>query len=697
MRRYAVVLLLSASLHPSTRPPEAAEPAIESLVRDLRSSDAAARARARQLLPRRGFHAAAAVFPHLTDPDPATAKAVFDILFEVANQSCAPGREVEAGRMAEMLMPLVGPDRTERERVLGLRLLERTVPPGYDLSPIAAMLAEGGVLRDKARAALERIGTPAAAAALRNALQSSEPEFQCAILNSLGTMEDSESLDDILNWTRSRSPDVRAAAVRALAWTGEPNYLPAAQEVVSTAAGENRADALDAMLRLLNAMEARTAERDLVRGAYLELLEKEEGSFRDAALAGLGRVGDADCVPAILAAMEEADPRTELNALAALRSLPDPAATGALGERYTEIPERFRPAVVEALGDRRDAAALPVLEAAVISDQPGLRFAALRALGAAGCVEGIPALVNAAGHGSDPEKDTARAAILTLAENLQRTGDTEGAGRAFVAAFEVAATEPERVAALHGIAACPAPEAYHAVMEVSPEGDLREPVIQALVGVAETTARTGANQKALAAIEKAGTLGPDGETLARMANVLHAMGLHVDAASMLGIVSQWWLLGPFELGEGEEGWKSDLIGEPDVRLDEAVAAGGKRFHWKPAVSTDIIGRLDLRKEIADRDLCVGYAYAEVVVDRETDAELRLGVDDSEKVWVNGELVFELFAPRGLTPDADRIPIRLRAGSNPILLKIWQKNMGWEFCARITVPDGTPLRFRQQKP
>ena len=46
--------------------------------------------------------------------------------------------------------------------------------------------------------------------------------------------------------------------------------------------------------------------------------------------------------------------------------------------------------------------------------------------------------------------------------------------------------------------------------------------------------------------------------------------------------------------------------------------------------------------IADRDNCIGYAYAEIELDQPVDGVLLLGVDDCEKIWVNGKNVFEQF-------------------------------------------------------
>ena len=108
-----------------------------------------------------------------------------------------------------------------------------------------------------------------------------------------------------------------------------------------------------------------------------------------------------------------------------------------------------------------------------------------------------------------------------------------------------------------------------------------------------------------------------------------------DLLGLLGIIGRWWVVGPFDLGEKNEGWATSYIGEPNVNVVARYMAGKTRRQWKRVESQDPHGKIDLRATIADRDNCIGYAYAEIELPRPADAVLLLGVDDSEKIWVNG--------------------------------------------------------------
>jgi hypothetical protein len=80
--------------------------------------------------------------------------------------------------------------------------------------------------------------------------------------------------------------------------------------------------------------------------------------------------------------------------------------------------------------------------------------------------------------------------------------------------------------------------------------------------------------------------------------------------------------------------------------------------------------------------------------------LEIGSDDGVKVWLNDKLIHAHNTFRGLTPGSDKVKVTLKAGWNPLLLKVTQLNQGWEFCARFVKPDGSAienLRFDASEP
>jgi len=70
----------------------------------------------------------------------------------------------------------------------------------------------------------------------------------------------------------------------------------------------------------------------------------------------------------------------------------------------------------------------------------------------------------------------------------------------------------------------------------------------------------------------------------------------------------------------------------------------------------------------------------------------MGSDDGIKVWVNGDVIHENNIDRGTLLDQDQAPAKFRAGKNAILVQVTQNTGGWDFCVRLTRPDGAVLPF-----
>jgi hypothetical protein len=72
-----------------------------------------------------------------------------------------------------------------------------------------------------------------------------------------------------------------------------------------------------------------------------------------------------------------------------------------------------------------------------------------------------------------------------------------------------------------------------------------------------------------------------------------------------------------------------------------------------------------------------------------DAVLALGTDDGVVVWLNDKEVHRFEGGRAYTSKQDRVPIRLQAGANKLLLKINQGGGDWGYCVHVETKDGRP--------
>jgi HEAT repeat protein len=690
-RRVWLALVLMLTLSPVT----AWASTVDALVAVIAGNDEKARADARQAFRHESIEAVPRLLPLLAKEDDRVWRAAFNILADFANSVSVPGREADRAAVTTELMTLVAPAQPEAVKIRGLRLLPLVVPDGYEVGPVAALL-DSPELREKARAALRDIGTPEARTALRNYLKKADPEFQCAILDALGQLHDTASIAVFKDFTANQEPRLRVAAARALSWTGDPAYLAAVTQVAASADPATRSDAWDARLRLLNSIADKGGNWQLVVNEFQAMLQTDDSLLKQASLAGLGRIGDGSCVAPIFAAIKDADNPTWMIGIAALRSLQGVDVARALVTAYPDLPPNAQLEIIPVLGAKKHALVLPVLIDAAKSTDPAFRSAAFAALGATGLPEAMETLVTAARDGQGADKPAAAAALLDLADALRLENKPKQAGPAYLAALQSAQDKESRSRALTGITLCPVAEAYDLVKKAASDKDLQEPAVQALVGIAGVFAKAKQKDKALEAYQTIQQLNPSMAAAQEVVKGMYALGAKVDLSGALGIVTSWWVVGPFDLGPENQGWNADYLNrEPHVNLKSSYPSGDKTVAWKHLLSDDPNGKIDLRANLADRDQCIGYAYTEITVKQDTDAVLRVGADDSEKIWVNGKKVYERFIARGLVVDQDKVSVKLTAGKNTILMKVWQNTLGWEFCMRIATPDGAPVSFIQK--
>ncbi|MFO0908965.1 MAG: HEAT repeat domain-containing protein [Isosphaeraceae bacterium] len=189
---------------------------IGALVAQLEGSDEPARSLARQLLPREGVAVVPRVVPLLGRDNASISQAAYQVLSDIAHDASAPGHEADRRAVTEQLLGLVAKSQSRSVRLMGLRLLPIVAPEGVDLGPVAALLGDPE-LREKARVALEEMGTTEARAALRKRLGETDPVFAIALLNALGRLGDKPSLATMRTLAGHAYPGVRSAAARALA------------------------------------------------------------------------------------------------------------------------------------------------------------------------------------------------------------------------------------------------------------------------------------------------------------------------------------------------------------------------------------------------------------------------------------------------------------------------------------------------
>ena len=160
-------------------------------------------------------------------------------------------------------------------------------------------------------------------------------------------------------------------------------------------------------------------------------------------------------------------------------------------------------------------------------------------------------------------------------------------------------------------------------------------------------------------------------------------------------ITAWQVAGPYMQDGKEYSQLFDIVFPPE-------SAGAEGVKWQgapPGFDAKHPWILDLLKAFGGEQR-VAYARTWVHCDQQQPVLLELGTDDGVKVWFNSSVVHTNNTFRGIQPGTDKVNVTLKAGWNPLLLKVTQLNQGWAFCARFRKPDGSHLdglRFSAQPP
>jgi len=201
-------------------------------------------------------------------------------------------------------------------------------------------------------------------------------------------------------------------------------------------AGELESSSPDRQALLISALADRNDEA--VLPTIMSIAKARNNQARQAALLVLGKVGDAACLPTLLAAAVESDQSVADAAMNALEILPGSSVNNDLAALLPKAQGRRRLALVELAGRRRIPAVDALVEAADDADV-SLRHAALASLGATVNQDELSLLVERIA--SPKENGDREALAAALLEASVRMPDREACGRELATAMAGQPTE----------------------------------------------------------------------------------------------------------------------------------------------------------------------------------------------------------------------------------------------------------------
>jgi HEAT repeat protein len=310
-----------------------------------------------------------------------------------ANDAASPKEETQK---------LVGVLKSEAPLFEKAKACQRLAVVGTkEAIPVLSALLGDEKLAHYARFALEPIPDPSVDDAFREALGTLKGRLLVGVINSLGARRDPKAIGPLTKLMSGPDGELAPAAVAALGRIGTSEAAAALGQALSSAPPALRPAISEASLACAERLLAQGRREEAV-GLYDSVRKAElPEHIQAAAMRGAIVARKADGLPLLIEKLQTGDPVSLSVALVVTRELEGNEVTRALVENLGKLSPERQALVIAALGDRGDGAARPrVLEAAK-SAPPQARLAAIRALRRLGDASSVPVLLEAAARSGE--------------------------------------------------------------------------------------------------------------------------------------------------------------------------------------------------------------------------------------------------------------------------------------------------------
>ncbi|MFO1499717.1 MAG: HEAT repeat domain-containing protein [Verrucomicrobiota bacterium] len=602
-----------------------------------------------------------------------------------------------------------------RVRTAAMRGLVACSPEGIRVT-LSALQSDEPLLVRAARGCIQSM--PGAEATRRFAaeLVFLPKAAQIMLVTALAARGDGAALPAVRNAVNSRDPELRVSALEALGVLGDRSVVEPLVQAASEATG----------ISTVALSSLRSLRGDGVDQAIVRQLNQVEPSLAARLIAVLASRHAIAVVESLLPLANVADPQVACEASAALGQMAEPFHLVELLKMLSDPPnELTRDCLEQAIGSiasrSGDVASLSNLIVGLLEKEgsQGVRGSFIRVLGRIGDGTALQAVTAAWAASSEPLRDIALHALAewpnpgalpSLMEVFEQTQDPTCRGlvlKAVVRLTDPTANPPtlpdnlqvyERLMsrlrdpgewrlAVSGLSSLNDSGAINVIAPLLDLEPIKEEAASALVKLAVSIASSDP-ASAAHACELALKVVANPITEKRAAELLGELQRSRD------YIFTWQLAGPYSQ-PGKSGQELfDVVFPPELPEDS-------RTHWRLVNGTFKPGEpvvLNLAEIVGGIERVV-YLRTAVYSDRPRPVRLRLRTDDGVKAWVNGRVVHTRNVVRSLTSGEDEVPVTLRTGWNALLLKVTQAEGEWGACAQLRTvdrpePDG--LRFDAER-
>lgn len=282
-----------------------------------------------------------------------------------------------------------------------------------DAVPALAGLLGDEQLNHMARYALETIPNPAVDDALRAALGNLKGRPLVGVIGSLGVRRDAKAVTPLSGLLRNADAEVAQAAARALGSIGNSGAAKALSDALTGVPAANQLAFCEGLFRCAETLAAK-GERPEAMGIYdrLRALPGAPHQVRAGALRGAVLVRGNDGVTMLVEAIRGDDFVLVAAAARIAMEMPGASVTRALAGELGRHSADKQILLIQTLGKRGDAGALPAVLALAREGAKTVRVAAIRVLPEIGGASAVPMLAELL---LDSDRDIAEAAKQAMA------------------------------------------------------------------------------------------------------------------------------------------------------------------------------------------------------------------------------------------------------------------------------------------
>lgn len=608
---------------------------------------------------------------------------------ELAPAACRALMQLPVSGATEALANAFAKAEGEMRALLGRALAARRDP---EAAAVVATMFGDEQLRDMAFQWLRQTPGEAAAKEMAAALGAAEPHFRARLLRALAERGSPLALEPAAQYAEAKDEAVRLAAIEALGRVGGADAASLLVEASDSEDAETAAAALTACCRVAHRLaDAGKGERAGELFAHV-LARSESPAQRISALAGVARLGLPSAIPAVVPLLEAGGGRVQVAAARTLGAIPGDEATSAIRQGLGSESPALRVALLDALAQRADPAALPDVVAAAKDPHEAVQVAALEALAAMPSASAEPVILAALERDSQAVRKAAADAYLALGFAALEDGDRTKALAAFHKILELPLGRERWLEALEGVERVASRHSAPVVRRHLDSGDVavRDAAARAYMAIAMALAAAGDREQATEMLTTVLKLRPPAPSSPQAVEKLRAIGTQVDIPAEDGIVSSWWTIGAWRAEQKD--WAKPLFPEGEVDLHKVYRVDGREVRWRAHTTDDPHGTVLLDPLFEIDDEAVAYAYTEIHVPEARDVVFEVGSDDAAILWLNSRRIYTHLEPRPYAVDQDTVQARLAAGPNRVLLKVCEGSGSWAFHLRVRDGEGNPLPF-----